>query len=497
MRSVFTKRHWEDRSGMNNGRRGRSSNETHCGRIKWVTLALAAWPIGWVGAELVRGQTVTWIDGSSDWNTAANWNPAVVPGAGDAVSIVDSDGVGRTITYDYSGPSVTLGTLTLSLSGGGPSATETLVMAAGQLTVSPSETIGSSGNGTFDQSGGTNSVFFPDGFLLLGSSSGGYGNYQLSGSNSALSPTYEYVGLYGSGSFDQYGGANSIGVDLGVNNGVYNLSAGSLSAQNEYVGQGPMGAGIVNQTGGTNLVSEYGLLNLGGFNTSTETHTTGTYILSGTGSLTVTGAELVGDAGPGYFNQTGGTNISDGVNIGTNTSYGIYSLTGGLLDDTGQLGIAISSAMMIANVTAIADSVYVDGRLSLTDLAGAASAGNLDVGMGGYEQNSSGELDIALAGLEAANQYSVLDVAGQAMLDGTLTIALVNGFAPSNGDSFEVISAGSICGAFSDVVFPEIGQYTLSYTPTGVFVTAIPEPASVALLAAGSIGLLAQRRRYR
>jgi hypothetical protein len=35
---------------------------------------------------------------------------------------------------------------------------------------------------------------------------------------------------------------------------------------------------------------------------------TATYSLSGTGSLSVGGMEVVGDGGSGYFNQSGGTN---------------------------------------------------------------------------------------------------------------------------------------------------------------------------------------------
>ena len=119
--------------------------------------------------------------------------------------------------------------------------------------------IGYSGSGTFTQTGGTNTPStFP---LYLGSNSGASGTYILSG-NGNLSPNAcdEYIGYSGTGTFNQTGGTNSISPDLYLGyyhgaSGTYNLSdAGILSkAINEYIGYG--GTGTFTQTGGTNATS--------------------------------------------------------------------------------------------------------------------------------------------------------------------------------------------------------------------------------------------------
>lgn len=77
-----------------------------------IILALAC-----SSAIVAEAATHSWNVGNGNWSVAGNWSPVGVPGAGDTVNIVDSDGVSRTITYDYIqiGPGITLVVLTLDL----------------------------------------------------------------------------------------------------------------------------------------------------------------------------------------------------------------------------------------------------------------------------------------------------------------------------------------------------------------------------------------------
>ena len=63
-----------------------------------------------------------WNDGSDNWSNAALWTPAGVPGAGDTVNISFSDDVARTVSYDYTGPAITLGFLNVDMMGAGTNA---------------------------------------------------------------------------------------------------------------------------------------------------------------------------------------------------------------------------------------------------------------------------------------------------------------------------------------------------------------------------------------
>jgi hypothetical protein len=233
-------------------------------------------------------------------------------------------------------------------------------------------------------------------------------------------------------------------------------------------------------------------------NPNTAIASTGTFVLSGSGSLSVTTSEFVGTNGRGIFDQIGGTNVAASLQIGSRASgggtagMGNYSLTGGTLTVTGALSVYVGT-LTIANVTATAVSAANSADISLTDPAGFISAGDLTI-LGNYNQYSTGELDIALGGLSADSQYSVLDVLGSASLDGTLDVSLVNGFIPSPGDTFEVIDAGSLTGTFANVILPDSTDYSVTYTPTGVIINVLPEPSGLALLLAGSM-LLTQRRK--
>ena len=218
-----------------------------------------------------------WTDGTGNWSVPGNWL-AGVPGDGDIEAYIsDSDGVSRTVTYDYTGPAVSLGGLDIDLTGGSGSATNTLSMSANNLTATGAEFVGFHGAGTFNQSGGTNAATS----VIIASDVQSTGTYTLSGTGSLTVQSSESVGTSGTGYFNQSGGTNTVGNTL-------------------YVGE------------------EFG--------------STGTYTLSGTGSLTAYDI-ILGGFGTGHFNQSGGTNaVSDdlivGYNLSTNCS---YTLSGGTL----------------------------------------------------------------------------------------------------------------------------------------------------------------------
>ncbi|MDZ4804357.1 MAG: CARDB domain-containing protein [Candidatus Eisenbacteria bacterium] len=65
---------------------------------------------------------------------------------------------------------------------------------------------------------------------------------------------------------------------------------------------------------------------------------------------------------------------------------------------------------------------------------------------GAFPQSASGELNMELGGLTAGTTYDRLAVSGAVTIDGTLNVSLINGFTPSLGDSFRVVTAGSVNG---------------------------------------------------
>jgi hypothetical protein len=288
-----------------------------------------------------------WNVGDGNWSVAGNWSPAGVPGANDTVNIFSTDGVSRTITYDYTGAAITLASVSIDLTGGMPTDTETFSMSANNLTAGFEYVgysgAGSNGSGTFNQSGGVNTINGTAVYLGLNPTDNGY--YNLSGTGSLVG-VGEVVGYNGTGTFTQSGGTNAVGSGSlylgysGSSGGDYEFSAGTLSASAfEFVGYG--GTGLFDQFGGTNspILTLYLGYNAG---------SSGTYNLSGNSSLTPGANEIVGDNGSGTFNQSGGTNKIPSGNIlylGYSAgSSGIYALTGGTLTNNGQEYVGLSGA---------------------------------------------------------------------------------------------------------------------------------------------------------
>jgi T5SS/PEP-CTERM-associated repeat protein len=70
---------------------------------------------------------------------------------------------------------------------------------------------------------------------------------------------------------------------------------------------------------------------------------------------------------------------------------------------------------------------------------------------------ASATLSIELGGAELGTQFDSLQIAGTALLDGTLAVSLIDDFVPGFGATFEILTAAAgITGTFADVLLPEL-----------------------------------------
>lgn len=279
-----------------------------------------------------------WNTTSGNWNTAANWSPASVPTNGEVVNIVNSDGTARTVTLDVNAPSSgNLGLVTINQTGG--TAFNTLAINNNFALTSSAMFVGgwngapSAGRGAVTQSTGTVTMAAGSD-LVVGYGAGSTGTYTLSGGN-LLANQSEFIGSIGSGTFTQMGGTNSLPasavgyLNLGTSVGgvgTYNLSGGNLIVtKNEIVGDA--GTGIFNQTGGTNTILGGFNLNLGNSNGGS-----GTYTISNNATLTVANNLYVGNSGT----AVGTLNIQNNSSVWVTNAFWFYdhgtvNLSGGTL----------------------------------------------------------------------------------------------------------------------------------------------------------------------
>jgi hypothetical protein len=93
------------------------------------------------------------------------------------------------------------------------------------------------------------------------------------------------------------------------------------------------------------------------------------------------------------------------------------------------------------------------GILSISNLAPNAGTIFADVGgsiliNGDFAQDASGTVSIAIGGTSTV-QMGQIAINGAAALDGTLNISFVNGFTPSPGNNFQILTYASETGAFA------------------------------------------------
>jgi hypothetical protein len=103
---------------------------------------------------------------------------------------------------------------------------------------------------------------------------------------------------------------------------------------------------------------------------------------------------------------------------------------------------------------------------------GLAWCGAHDVFTGGsVTQSELGTLRVDLASSAA---YGALEASGPVALDGTLELVLVEGFVPSPGASFIVLTSSALTGTFDSLLLPAEVSWDIAYDAGSVTLTVLP-----------------------
>ena len=344
------------------------------------------------------------------WSISANWSGGL-PVNGQNVTIgafVPPNG-GPNVLFDVTLTGSGLNSLTLNPVLAFIPATLNQV-APGTAMIAITETIGTDFVATYNHVDGSNTA----GTLIAGDLLGGVGTYNFS--NGALSGGAEFIGVSGTGVFNQIGGTNTVAgnLEIGSNSsgvGTYNLAAGTLSAAAEVIGNS--GTGTFNQSGGTNLVS-------GSLTIASNVGSVGTCNLSG-GLLTVNGTGILNN---GTINLTG-TGILAG--IGGMTNNGTVNFDGGTMAITG--GVTNTSGAYI-NVTAattfsgaVTNNVGGIVKLTGTNVSWTANFTNNGTYNTDPATNLFSDLTIGATGVFLGGVGDVISVSGNLLNQSTQNIA--------------------------------------------------------------------------
>jgi hypothetical protein len=89
----------------------------------------------------------------------------------------------------------------------------------------------------------------------------------------------------------------------------------------------------------------------------------------------------------------------------------------------------------------------------------------------GYTSSAGALLNCLLGGTAAGTSYGQLQVSGAVTLNGSVSVALANGYIPATNDSFTLLTAGSRNGAFASFSYPAY-QVTMQTSNTATAVIA-------------------------
>jgi hypothetical protein len=235
------------------------------------------------------------------------------------------------------------------------------------------------------------------------------------------------------------------------------------------------------QTGGTltsGTLTGAGTVTVDG----TLTWTDGT--MSGTGKTLLNGSGTVGNAGSGplldgrEFDNAGTVTIPNGntVRFATNALWNNEDPATLELQGQSSVGNVSGHSGRLTNAGLL---VTTGGNQATINLP-VTNSGTVDL-QGGlvinglYTQTADGTLNVHIGGLTPVSQFDQLQINGLATLGGALNVTLVNGFTPTDGNNFRILTFTSRSGDFTITALPELGSglfFDLVYDSSGLTLKA-------------------------
>ena len=487
---------------------------------------------------VAHASSATWDlnPGSGDWNTAANWTPMTVPnGPADIATFALSNTTNVSISANTEVNAITFT----------PAATNPYT-----ITASAAWTLRITGTGITNNSGSTQHFITAVGAngqfgLIVFSNSATAGNStmftnngvflngEVRGGTRFLDTSSAGNGTFiNNGGFTEFSGSSTAGNGSFTNNGGTVSGAGggrtifqqtSVADSATLIANGGTGGGQGGQilfedasTGGTSRVEVFGNGNLdisshnapgvavGSIEGSGNAFLGGNNLTVGSNNLSTTFSGVIQDGG-----QNGGvggslTKIGTGTLIlsGANTYTGNTNINRGVLQVDG----SIHSNTSVHYTGTLAGTGMIQGNVTNNDFGtvrpggGLGAPGVLTV-VQNYTQTQYATLMIQIAN---SSQFSVLNVLGNANLNGNLNPVLLNGFVPAIGESFTFLNYASFTGFFSHIenqVFNHgTEQWSIIYENNNAILTVVPntipdQGSTFLLLALGFLGLVRYRQK--
>ncbi len=176
---------------------------------------------------------------------------------------------------------------------------------------------------------------------------------------------------------------------------------------------------------------------------------TGTAVWSGSSRIDMSNNAV-------FLNQSGGS-----FDVQSNAKFDFIAPNGGTFNNAGT--IMGSADLDISGVTFTNTGNFAPGN----------SAGNLSI-TGDVSLASTSAVNIEIGGATAGSEFDQLNISGQAALDGTLNISLINGFVPQTGQTYEIVFGSTVSGSFSTINQPQANGsdlFSISYLSDRVKLT--------------------------
>jgi T5SS/PEP-CTERM-associated repeat protein len=207
--------------------------------------------------------------------------------------------------------------------------------------------------------------------------------------------------------------------------------------------------------------------------------------LDNQGYIEINGAEI--EFAGLVINQTAASEITlrdgvarfrpPGVGTGLTISNGVLASLEGANDVFGTLQNQAAGRIVVAgeSTAVFHDNVTNSGSLEVAAGSAAIYLGTLTM------MGAGATLSVGLGEEDDVLEFGQLDVSGTAELAGALRVSLVDGYLPSAGDAFQIVSASGVTGAITLQAPPPLpGQlsWDLDVSSSGVLLSVAP-PALV------------------